>query len=385
MKIFIAIGSRANYSSIKSFIRACHEDPGIDLIISCFSSAVLEKYGNVSHLIEKEGYPVKYKLSNLLDGNSTFNMAKSTGLALIDISTVIALENPDFCLTVGDRFETMATAIASAYSNVRLIHTMGGELSGSIDESIRHAITKLAHIHFAASEDAYNRILKLGESPQFTFNVGCPRLDVVSEIMNEDIREDEIQLLNELGVGQEIDIDNPFAVISLHPVTTKEEEIDISILIESCLEYDLQVICLWQNADFGTEKIPKSIRTLRESGELSKSSIRFYKNLPVAIYIKLMSKCSMLIGNSSSGIREGAFIGTPCINLGNRQSNRERGPNVIDIPNLEKAHLKSAIQQHLDQQKYPSSTIYGDGNTAERMIKVLKSAKPPLQKTFIDS
>ena len=325
MKIFIAIGSRANYSSIKSFVHECHKDNKVELIIACFASAILDKYGDVSSLIENEGYPVKYRLSNLLDGDSPFNMAKSTGLALIDITSVLALEKPDYCLTVGDRFETMATAIASSYSNIRLIHTMGGELSGSIDESIRHAITKLSHIHFTASEDARRRVLKMGEDPQYTFNVGCPRLDIVSKTIKEPLSTNEYTELQELGVGSNLDFTQDFALISLHPVTTDEEEININKIIEHCFSKRLQVICLWPNADFGTDKIAKSIRILRESGIVEGKRIKFFKNLPVTIYIKLMNSCKLLIGNSSSGIREGAFIGTPCINLGNRQRDRKRG------------------------------------------------------------
>ena len=235
MKVFISIGSRANYSSIKSFIKCCHEDKEIELIIACFASATLDKYGNVSELIEKEGFPVKYKLINLLDGDSSFNMAKSTGLALIDLTSVLSLEKPDYCLTVGDRFETMATAIASSYSNIRLIHTMGGELSGSIDEGIRHAITKLSHIHFTASKEAYNRVIRMGENPKYTFHVGCPRLDIVAETV-EDLTAEEIESLNNLGVGNNINHEKDMAVISMHPVTTDDEDLDINQIIKTCLE-----------------------------------------------------------------------------------------------------------------------------------------------------
>lgn len=384
MKIFISIGSRANYSSIKSFIRSCHNDKDIDLIIACFASATLDKYGNVSALIESEGYPVTYKMTNLLDGDSPFNMAKSTGLALIDLATVLSQEKPDYCLTVGDRFETMATAIASSYSNIRLIHTMGGELSGSIDEGIRHAITKLAHVHFTASKEACNRVLRMGENPEYTFHVGCPRLDIVSEEINEELNVDDIKSLDELGVGNSLNYNQDFALISLHPVTTNEQPPNINMIIDLCLNKQLQVICLWPNADFGTDKIAKAIRVLRESGHIAKKNIRFYKNLPTSIYIKLMYKCKVLIGNSSSGIREGAFIGTPCINLGNRQNDRERGPNVIDIKSLSEELLSDAIDQHLKIGRYPSSNIYGDGKAAIKMINIIKSIKPSIQKSFFE-
>ena len=382
MKIFISIGSRANYSSIKSFIRGCHEDSEIELVIACFASATLDKYGNVAKLIEEEGFPVKYKLINLLDGDSVFNMAKSTGLALIDITSVLSIEKPDYCLTVGDRFETMATAIASSYSNIRLIHTMGGELSGSIDESIRHAISKLSHVHFTASKEAHSRVIGMGEDPKYTFQVGCPRLDIVAETIKESLTDNEIQSLNNLGVGSYIDNEKDLAIISMHPVTTEDEEIDLDQIIKICLGRGLQVVCLWPNADFGTEKIAKSIRILRESGEIMNNNVRFYKNLPITIYIKLLAICKVLIGNSSSGIREGAFIGTPCINLGNRQKDRERGPNVIDIPIFDRILFENAIENHLKNGKYDSSEIYGNGKAAHQMINTIKSINPSVQKTF---
>ena len=257
-------------------------------------------------------------------------------------------------------------------------------MSGSIDEGIRHAITKLSHVHFTASKDAYNRVLRMGENPRYTFHVGCPRLDIVSETINKDLDIDEINSLEDLGVGNRLDYEEDFALISLHPVTTNDQSPDINMIIDLCLKKKLQVICLWPNADFGTDKIAKSIRVLRESGNIANNKIRFYKNLPISVYIKLMNKCRVLIGNSSSGIREGAFIGTPCINLGDRQKDRERGPNVIDIYELTEGLLSDAIDKHLKSGKYPSSDIYGDGKAAEKMISIIKTINPTIQKEFFE-
>ena len=384
MKILIAIGSRANYSSIKSFINACHLNKDINLLIVCFASAVLEEYGNIADMIEIDGYPVKYKLSNLLAGNKPTDMSKSTGLALIDITSVLVNENPDYCVTVGDRFETIATAIASSYSNIRVIHTMGGELSGSIDESIRHAVTKLSHLHFTATEDARLRVIRLGEDPKYVLNVGCPRLDLVKSIIKNPLDAIDIRELEDLGVGSKLDFEKEFAIISMHPVTTSDSILDIRPLIMNVLEHGLQIVCLWPNADSGSAIISKSIRKLRESGYVNQERIKFYKNLPVSIYIKLMNKCSVLIGNSSSGIREGAFIGTPCINIGTRQESRERGPNVIDIPKYEKKRFSKILIEQLNHRKYAQSYLYGNGNACDKMIDAIMLCKPAIQKKFIE-
>ncbi len=384
MKIFIAVGSRANYSSIKSVIRKCHEDREIELIIACFASAVLEQYGCVANLIKEEGYPVKYILETMLQGDSPSLMAKTTGLSLVELTSAISQEKPDICFTVGDRHETMATAIASSYSNVLLAHTMGGELSGSIDESIRHAITKLSHYHFTACDSALKRVIRMGEDPSHVYNVGCPRLDLVKKIIEKKITPEEKSFLNKIGVGNEINIKKPFVITSFHPVTTEaNQEVNLGNIIKICGNKKLQLISLWPNADAGGDFIAKKIRTLREE-KFFETPVRFFKNLPVDIYIKLMNQCSALIGNSSSGIREGAFIGTPCINFGSRQANRDRAKNVIDIDKYNDNEFQKALEKHLYHGKYQSSAIYGEGNSAERILEILKGEKPKIQKIFFE-
>jgi len=259
---------------------------------------------------------------------------------------------------------------------------MGGELSGSIDESIHHAVTKLAHLHFTATEEAKNRVIRMVENPKYVLNVGCPRIDVVKDIISNPLEEIDILELEELGVGSKINFKERFAIISMHPVTTSEKIVAIDQVIIDILEQGLQIICLWPNADSGSLKISKSIRRLRESGRISQQNIRFYKNLPIHIYVKLMDRCSVLAGNSSSGIREGAFIGTPSINIGSRQEYRERGYNVIDIKEYNKPNFESALAKQLNQKKYAQSNLYGDGNASGRMVETIFSIKPPIQKQF---
>ena len=182
-KICIVIGSRANYSSIKSVMRAVQAHPELELQLVLGASALLDRYGAVVNLVRADGFEPQAEVHMLIEGETPATMAKSTGLGLLELPTIFARLAPDFVLTVGDRFETMATALAAAYMNIPIAHTMGGEVSGTIDESIRHAVTKFAHVHFAASRDAGERIIRLGERPEDVHVVGCPRIDLVAEIL----------------------------------------------------------------------------------------------------------------------------------------------------------------------------------------------------------
>jgi UDP-hydrolysing UDP-N-acetyl-D-glucosamine 2-epimerase len=367
-KIAVVVGSRANYSSIKSAMAAIKKNRKLELVTILYASAVIDKFGNVSNLIKKDGFKIDHEIFMLVEGESNLTMAKSTGLGLIELSTILYQEKPDIVVTVGDRFETMATAIAAAYMNIPLAHTMGGEVSGTIDESIRHAITKFSHIHFPASLDAYQRILKLGENKDDVYLVGCPRIDLVKSMLgkkpknlNKTLRE---------GVGHKIDINKPFVLISQHPVTTEYDNSEEAILntLEAVKETGHQAICLWPNSDAGSDLISRGIRKFRENnGDLH---FRFFKNLPIDIYVHLMSKTLCLVGNSSSGIREGAFIGTPVVNIGSRQNARERGENAITVPNCTKQIL-DAINKQVKHGRYKQNHIYGDGSAGDKIAKIL--------------
>ena len=183
-RICVVIGSRANYSSIKSLLIELKKDNFFQLQIVTGFSALIENYGKVSDLIEKDGFKIDGYVYAHLDGDHNTMMAKTTGLGIIELSSVFEKLKPDLVFTIGDRFETLATATSAAYMNIPLAHTMGGEVSGNLDESVRHAITKLAHIHFPASKESYDRILRLGEDKKFICLSGCPRIDLTKRISN---------------------------------------------------------------------------------------------------------------------------------------------------------------------------------------------------------
>src|SRR2546422_1475881 len=182
-KICVLVGSRANYSSIKSAMRAIKAHPNLELQVVVAASALLDRYGQVANLLKADGFKPSASVYMLVEGETPATMAKSTGLGLLELPTIFELLQPDIVLTVGDRFETMATTLAAAYMNIPLAHTMGGEVSGNIDESIRHAVTKFAHVHFPASQGAAERIIRMGEQPESVHMVGCPRMDLVAEVL----------------------------------------------------------------------------------------------------------------------------------------------------------------------------------------------------------
>jgi UDP-hydrolysing UDP-N-acetyl-D-glucosamine 2-epimerase len=374
-KICVVIGSRANYGSIKSVMRAIREHPGLSLQIIVAASALLDRFGSVVDVIVRDGFVPDARVSMIVEGETPATMAKSTGLGLLELPTLFELLKPDIVITVGDRFETMATAVAGAYMNIPLAHTMGGEVTGTIDESIRHAITKLSHVHFPANQEAADRIIRLGEDPGSVHVVGCPRMDLVAEVTADGGAEMDAEWLEREGVGGHLTIDEPFLLVSQHPVTTEygEAERQITETLLALQALAMPAIMLWPNVDAGSEDVARGMRKFREQYKLE--FIRFYKNFPVETYLRLMKSAACIVGNSSSSIREGAFLGTPAVNIGSRQRGRERGPNVIDVPHDRDA-IADAVRRQVAHGPYAPAHIYGDGTAGGRIADVL--ARTPL-------
>lgn len=376
-KICVVVGSRANYSSIKAVMRAIKAHPALQLQVVAGASAVLDRYGAVIDIMERDGFASDAKLFMLVEGETPATMAKSTGLGLIELPTIFEKLKPDVVLTVGDRFETMATTLAAAYMNIPLAHTMGGEVSGNIDENIRHAVTKFANIHFPASEDARERIIRLGEQPETVHNTGCPRMDIVAEILQHE-RAVEEELFAE-GVGASFSLSNGFILVSQHPVTGEygHGERQITQTLKAVRSTGLPAIVLWPNADAGSEDVSRGIRKYRERNP--DAPFHYVKNLPPEIYLPLMAKTMCLVGNSSSAIREGAFIGTPSVNIGSRQTARQRGDNVIDA-DYDRGAIAEAIADRIRHGRFPMNPIYGDGTAGPRIAEILATRTITLDK-----
>jgi len=381
-KVCIFIGSRANYSSIKSVMRAIDAHPDLRLQLVVGASALLDRFGSVVDLIEEDGFTPDARVTMIVEGETPATMAKSTGLGLLELPTIFEMLKPDVVVSVGDRFETMATAVAGAYMNIPVAHTMGGEISGTIDESIRHAVTKLAHVHFPANAVAAERIIRMGEPPETVHVVGCPRVDLVAEIAAADGDIPHIEWLTREGVGTHVDPGKPFLLVNQHPVTTeyghgKEHIRETLMALE---ELQMPTIMLWPNVDAGSEDIATGMRTFREKRQ--PTFIRFYKNFPIETYIRLMSLCACAVGNSSAPIREGAFLGVPAVNIGTRQRGRDRGPNVIDV-GYQRDEIVAAVRQQVQHGRYRSDPLYGDGQAGGRIADLLARVPLTVQKRLV--
>ena len=380
-KICVVINNRANYARIKSVLIAIKKNDKLELQIVLGSSAILNRYGAVSNIIKKDGFKINHIVYTLVEGENLLTMSKSTGLSIIEFSTAFDQLQPDIVLVVADRYETLAAGIAASYMNIVLAHTQGGEVTGSIDESVRHATTKLAHIHFPASLNAKKNIIKMGENPKKVYLVGCPSLDLIKK--NQlDIDENFKKKYSKYGVGElKIDFNKPYIVILQHPVTTEYEHIkkNIEQTIQAALKIQQQIVWLWPNVDAGSDIVSKSIRRVRE--EQKPKNIRWQKNYNPEDYLKLIYNSSCLVGNSSSAIREGAFLGIPAVNIGNRQHNREHGKNIIHVDYNSKNILK-AISKQIKKKKYSRNKIFGDGKAGERIGKILSNIKLDIIKSL---
>ena len=382
-KILAAIGSRANYSSLKSAMVAINEHPQLELQVVAYSSALLDRFGLVARQIRQDGLPLTHEVHTHVEGESPGTMAQSAGLVLMQLSQVLAKSSPDYVLVVGDRYEVLPAAMSASYMNVRVAHTMGGELTGTIDESIRHAVSKLSHLHFPATGEAAERLRGMGENPDHIHLVGCPRLDLAAECMaygDEDLAN---SIAN--GVGKTVDITKPFVLVSQHPVTTEYDQARFQIgqTLEAVAGTLLPAIVLWPNSDAGGAAMSAVIRAWREKNP--DAPFRFVKNLPAELYMSLMARTVCLVGNSSSGLREGSFLGTPVVDVGSRQNRRETGSNVIRA-NHNSADIRFGIEKSVSNGRHPQSFVYGKGDAGARIANVLAETDlPPLQKEFFNA
>ncbi len=377
-KVCVVVASRANYGRIKSVLSAIQVHPELELQIIVGASALLYRFGKVVDIIERDGFEVTSRIYSIVEGENLTTMAKSVGLGVIELATQFENLRPDIVLTVADRFETMATAIAASYMNIRVAHTQGGELTGSIDESVRHAITKLSHLHFAATEEARDRVVKMGENSDYVFNTGCPAIDAIASL---DVSLPEDLFARYGGVGCGIDPREPYIVVLQHPVTTEYGSgLDqINETLEAVRGAGLQTVWLWPNVDAGSDDVSKGLRMFRERNR--NAPIHFFRNFSVEDYARLINNCACLVGNSSSGIREAAYLGVPSVNIGTRQQSRERSGNVVDVAhNAEEIRL--ALEAQVSHGRYAPSHLYGDGQSASRIAQLLAETDVPIQKTM---
>lgn len=373
-KICVVITARPSYSRVKSALLAIVDHPDLELKLVVAGSALLDRYGQAIRVIEEDGFDIAERVYMVLEGENLVTSAKSTGFGLSELATVFDNLRPDVVATIADRFETIATAIAAAYLNIPLAHIQGGELSGSIDEKVRHAITKLADLHFVAYERAAQRLIRMGEDPQTVFVTGCPSIDLAAAILdNPGLDFDPFMKYG--GVGAAVDISDGYLVVVQHPVATEYEEArkQVTETLHGVSDLGLPSLWFWPNVDAGSDGTSKGIRAFRENEQ--PANLHFFKNMEPEDFLRLIYNSRCVVGNSSVGIRESSFLGVPAVNIGSRQDGRERGPNVIDVGH-EREQIKSAIVRQLNNRRYSPTQLYGDGGAGQRIADLL--AKVPL-------
>lgn len=375
-KVCVAVHSRANYGRIKSVLQAIRDNPALELQLIVGASGLLHRYGSVIDVMRKDGFEPNATVYSIVEGETPTTMAKSTGLAIMELATQFENLKPDVVITVADRFETIATAIAASYMNIPVAHTQGGEITGSIDESVRHAVTKLSHIHFPATELARDYVIRMGEDPAAVHFTGCPSIDAIASL---DLSSPGDLFARYRGVGADLDPSQPYIVVLQHPVTTEYGRglQQIEETLHAVYKIGMQTAWLWPNVDAGSDDVSKGIRRFREAYQPEK--MHFYINFAVEDYARLINNAACLAGNSSSALREGAFLGVPAVNIGTRQSGREHAENVVHA-NYDRNAIEVAIRKQIAHGRYPRSTMFGDGKAGERIAKILGEADLKVQK-----
>jgi UDP-hydrolysing UDP-N-acetyl-D-glucosamine 2-epimerase len=305
----------------------------------------------------------------VVEGENLVTTAKSTGLGIVELATAFDNLKPDVVVSIADRYETIASAIAASYLNIPLAHVQGGEVTGSIDEKVRHAVTKLANLHFVSNELAAERVVRMGEDPETVFVTGCASVDLAARVLSEGL--DGFNPFDRYtGVGHQFNPEQGYLVVMQHPVTTEYE--DSMQQINETLTAIEAIACstfwFWPNVDAGSDRISKGIRHFRETHDIP--FIYFFKNLSPEDFLRLLIGADCLIGNSSVGIREGSYLGVPAVNIGNRQIGRDRGPNVIDTGYVAE-EIVDAVKKHVGNGKYSSSGLYGDGTAGNKIAHLL--------------
>lgn len=378
-KICIVLTTRGNYAKMKSVIEKIQVADDLELQLILGGMVVLEKYGRVLDSISNTNFTAVRNINFVIEGGDLVTMTKSAGLAVNEFASVCEQLKPDIVVVIADRFECLSLAMTAAYMNIMVAHVEGGEVSGSIDESIRHAITKLSHIHFPASHDAAKRIEKMGEHKDAIHMVGGTSMDIIRELDLEDLAPVR-SLQHNSGIGDVLNLEKEqYLVVIQHPVTSEYAESlrHINETIKAIKILNMPTVWIMPNMDAGSDGISKGIRLFREKEQ--PKNIHFFKSLAIEYYAPLLKNAACKIGNSSSGIREAAFLGTPSVNIGTRQNGRERGHNVIDV-DYDCNQIVEAVRSQVKHGHYEQNFLFGDGYASRKICDVLRSCRIESQK-----
>ena len=375
--IAIVTERRADYSRYKPILELIREDPELDYKLIVTGISLLKEHGNDIDVIKRDGFAIEAILPMFTEGapDTGAEMVRAMGRIMPALADLFERLRPDLILSGFDIGANFAATVAGAHMNIPVAHIQGGEITGSIDESLRHAMSKFAHLHFPATEESKRRLISMGEDPDHIFVVGCPSLDVVlsAPIMSKEA----------VCAAHQLDEAGPYVVILQHPVTTEVEQAgrQMAETLGAVRDLNLQGVLIYPNNDAGAQQIIREIR---------QSSIKIVRSLPAEEFVNLVRYAAALVGNSSSGIHETASLGVPTVNVGSRQQGRERGSNVLDAGN-DRLEILEALKTALHDEAFKAVVgrrinPYGDGRAAARIIGVLKTVSLDhlIQKRFHD-
>lgn len=380
-KICFPITNRAYYGRSQMLLRKLQAHAGIDLKLMLGGSILLDKYSrHIADDIAAGGFDIASSLFNVIEGGNHVAMAKTACLTALEFTNELYTADPDVVVICGDRFEQLAIAMAAAYLNITIAHIEGGDVTGSIDESVRHAITKLAHLHFVTNADAQRRVLAMGEDPRYVFNTGSLDVELAAAV-DTAITSDEV---NGFGVGHPIDVERPFLMVVQHPVTTEADNRQhLETTLRAVAALDIPAIWFWPNADAGTGEMADSLRHMREGHPELTARMHFITNVPADRFVALLANTACLVGNSSAGIKECSYLGTPVVNIGGRQQGRLAGAHVTHVA-YDATEIAAAVAAQLAHGRYPASDIYHGQNASDTVVDVLATAELYTQKRFFE-
>jgi UDP-hydrolysing UDP-N-acetyl-D-glucosamine 2-epimerase len=370
--IAIVITARPHYARLKSVLRSIQDHPDLNLFLFLGGSALLDRFGQLSEIVKKDGFEICEELYFTLEGDCPSNMVDSTALFAIRLSSILKQYAIDILFVHGDRYEQLAAAYTAAYMNITVIHNQGGELSGSIDNKVRNAISQLADYHFVSNNEALIRLSIMTQNIRSgIYNVGCPSIDICEYVSTLPFDIEYLNSLNEKygGVGLKIDYSRNFIIVIFHPDTTESRfEINKQIrILANAVDITEQVLWLWPNVDAGTDEISGIIRRYRENGMLK--NVRMVKNMEPEDFLRLMNICYCLVGNTSVGIREGSYLGTPYVCISDRQHDRDADQNTT-FCKMDESEILNTIYI-IGGQKFPRSFLYGDGTSGQRIAEII--------------
>jgi UDP-hydrolysing UDP-N-acetyl-D-glucosamine 2-epimerase len=374
----VVVTARPSYSRIRTALKAINEHPDLELQLVVAASALLDRYGNAIQAIERDGFEIAQRVYMVLEGENLVTSAKSTGIGLSELATVFDNLKPDAVVTIADRYETLATAVAASYMNIPVVHVQGGEVTGSIDEKVRHAVTKLANLHLVSTELAAERVRRLGEEPDSVHVTGCPSIDIAAEVAARPAMDFD-PFVKYGGVGPTTDLSRGYVVVMQHPVTTEYEEArqQVEETLYAVRDFGLPVLWFWPNVDAGSDGTSKGIRVFREKED--PANFHLFRNMFPEDFLRLLCGATAIVGNSSVAIRECSYLGVPAVNIGSRQLGRERGHNVIDV-NHDREEIAEGIHAHIKRGKPKRDLLYGDGRAGARIASCLADAELKIEK-----